>query len=605
MSRSSALLVAIVLAIGPCLATTSCGGSSSAHGAPADAAADAIASDADGSGGSGPSDAARSSDAPGNPSPEGGAGDGGGGSDASAAVLRSTGSPRLFFSDLESGPKSGGQGGMGAFVTVWGNGFGATQGASTITVGGGAVAGYPVWTATTITFQLGSGAATGNIVVHVPGKADSNGLPFTVRAGNLYFVTSAGNDASAGGFASPWKTIAHAKDSLAAGDVAYLGTSAGDMLSQTGNANYNASLSVDLNDGTNEGTAAMPKALVAYPGARVTIGDVSNVERGLLVPAITGTFDYWVIAGLNLRGAVEALDFEGTANGWRVVGNDISCPNGTGKSGCVVGGDGTTPSGLKFYGNVVHDAAANVTSVTKYYHGVYLAADDLDLGWNVVRDGKTCRAIQFHDSTGPNLFGLHVHDNLIFGTVCDGINFATVDPSQGTVEAYNNVIYQVGRGPDPADGSSDYAGIYVANITNAGSPGSGNVHLYNNTLYDCGSRGTSAAGAIARAAGPVGIQADDNLVLAVSGESFFSGDGSAVTGKSNLFFGSSDALPAALTGTIPISPMLVSPATFDFHLQPGSPAIDHGIATPAATDYDGTPRPQGAAFDVGAYEWAP
>ncbi len=529
-----------------------------------------------------------------------------GSSMAEAGTLGSIAGLRLFFSDLESGPSSGGQGGKGVFVTVWGNGFGASRGSSTVTIGGGAADNYPIWSSTKITFQLGAAAATGNLVVHVAGKGDSNGLPFTVRAGNVYFVTSGGDDTHAGSFASPWQTIAHAKDNLAAGDVAYLGTSAGDSVSQTGTYRYNASLSIDLNDGTNQGTAAAPKALVVYPGATATVGQESGVERGLLVPAITGTFDYWVISGLTLRGQDEALDFEGTADGWRVVGNDASCPNGTGLSGCIVGGDGTTPHDLKLYGNVVHDAAANVTTTTKYYHGIYLASNDMEIAWNEVRDGKTCRGIQFHDSAGPNLYGLSVHDNLVHGTLCDGINFATVDPSQGAVEAYNNVVYDVGTGPDPDDGSSDYACIYVANITNAGSPGSGNVHLYNNTLYDCGSRGTSAAGAVARAAGPVGIQMDDNLILAKAGESYFSGDDSAISGSNNLFFGgsgaASGAVPGSLAGTVTADPMLVAPAAFDFHLQAGSAAVDHGIVTPAATDYDGNPRPQGPAFDIGAYE---
>jgi hypothetical protein len=288
-----------------------------------------------------------------------------------------------------------------------------------------------------------------------------------------------------------------------------------------------------------------------------------------------------------------------------MIGNDISCPNGTGLSGCVTG----VPDHFKFYGNVVHDAAGNVApgNITKYYHGIYFGGSNhLDLGWNVVRDGHTCRAIQFHDSGGPNNFDILVHDNVIHGTVCDGLNFATVDPSQGPVEAFNNVIYDVGLGPDPQDGSSDYAGIYVANITNAGPAGSGNVKLYNNTLFDCGTRGTSAAGAIARAAGSVGIVMVDNILVAPSMGSYFSAgsDLSMVSGSNNLFFGAGPA-PAGPTASVSADPLFLSPATFDFHLQPGSPAIDQGIPTAAATDLDGNPRPQGKAFDIGAYERAP
>src|SRR6185312_17092935 len=91
---------------------------------------------------------------------------------------------------------------------------------------------------------------------------------------------------------------------------------------------------------------------------------------------------------------------------------------------------------------------------------------------------------------GSDQYDLHVHDNVVHDAICDGINFATVDPSKGTVEAYNNVVYHVGTGPDPADGSSNYSCVLV------GGGGSGSVSLYNNTFYDCGSRKTSDAGAI-------------------------------------------------------------------------------------------------------------
>src|SRR5262249_778091 len=62
-----------------------------------------------------------------------------------------------------------------------------------------------------------------------------------------------------------------------------------------------------------------------------------------------------------------------------------------------------------------------------------------------------------------------------------------------------------------------------------------------------------------------------------------------------------------------VSNNLVNPdvnATFvnaggnDFHLRPGSPAIDGGATVlEVTTDLEGTPRPQVGAYDIGAYEY--
>jgi hypothetical protein len=52
------------------------------------------------------------------------------------------------------------------------------------------------------------------------------------------------------------------------------------------------------------------------------------------------------------------------------------------------------------------------------------------------------------------------------------------------------------------------------------------------------------------------------------------------------------------------NPLFVNPSAGDFHLQAGSPAIDAGtMIALVATDFDGIPRPQGAAYDIGAYEY--
>ena len=54
-------------------------------------------------------------------------------------------------------------------------------------------------------------------------------------------------------------------------------------------------------------------------------------------------------------------------------------------------------------------------------------------------------------------------------------------------------------------------------------------------------------------------------------------------------------------------PMYQSTGAGDFHLQPGSPAIDYAVpdgADPVTKDYDGLSRPQGRENDVGAFEFA-
>jgi hypothetical protein len=55
-----------------------------------------------------------------------------------------------------------------------------------------------------------------------------------------------------------------------------------------------------------------------------------------------------------------------------------------------------------------------------------------------------------------------------------------------------------------------------------------------------------------------------------------------------------------------VDPKFVNTRIDDYHLQPISPAIDQGTTiSSVSNDYDGVSRPQGAAFDIGAYEWTP
>ena len=64
--------------------------------------------------------------------------------------------------------------------------------------------------------------------------------------------------------------------------------------------------------------------------------------------------------------------------------------------------------------------------------------------------------------------------------------------------------------------------------------------------------------------------------------------------------------PSGANNVLGMDPRFSNPAAGDFHLLPGSPAID--AADPSATDsvdFDGTTRPQGAKRDIGAFEYKP
>src|SRR6266704_366370 len=541
----------------------------------------------------------------------------------SAALLSAQSAPpRIFYSDLESGPITGGQNNKGAWVTIWGKSFGATQGTSTVTVGGGSADNYPLWSDTKIAFQLGANAKTGNIVVNVPNVGASNGLPFTVRAGNIFFVATSGNNANTGSLGSPWQTIPHAKNAIAAGDIAYIENG----VSQTSEDNFTAYLSMDNAGNSNSGTATAPKALIAYPNATVTIGVAHGLAYGIRTPNIRAREDYWVISQLHIFGGTQAMDVSGT--GWRVVGNDIQCPGADSDVGCF---QMSQSSQIKFYGNDVHNAGINPTS-SKFYHAVYFSTDSnhIDVGWNHIHDNFTCRALQFHssplctptcgsgDTTGFNQYDLHVHDNRIHGDNCNGINFATVDPSKGTVEAYNNVIDQVGR-MDPLQQGGAFSCIYVAGITNNGAAGTGTVEVLNNTVSDCAANNSANAGGSRGAFGVGGgpatlvMRLQNNIVYQLPGEIYIDGSKTQITGNRNLWFGAGTA-PAQTTNNISNDPLFVNRGLSDFHLTSGSPAKDSGMTVlpnnsfapnpgpSIGNDADGVLRAQGSAFDLGAYE---
>jgi IPT/TIG domain-containing protein len=546
----------------------------------------------------------------------------------SGIALPQTLPPRVFFSDLESGPNTGGENNGGAYVTLYGRNFGATRGGGSVSIGGGAAAAYPIWTDTKITVQLGALATTGNLVVTTAVGA-SNGVPFTVRTGSIFFVATTGSDSNAGSFASPWRTVLKARDTMQAGDITY----ARDGVSQTTEDGQGWNAAMLLRTG---GTAGRPKALVAYPGATVTIGNINGPNSGIRSTDYSASGGaapgYWVFAGLLLRGKNEGMVLAGPSSTWRVVGNDFTCPNGNGASACF---ETSQTSGVKFLGNNVHDTG--IATASALYHGVYFSTDSshIEMGWSKVSNVHGCRGVQIHssplgpggasDPTGYNQYDISIHDNVIHDTQCDGIVIATVDPSKGKVEAYNNVIYNAGKGPANAENSGNWSCIYVTGTTNNGPAGSGTVEIYNNTLYNCGTFASppwnDAKNAIENGgANPdIKVRIRNNIIYQPPGVHYLTifvknkklpcddaDNCDGINGSNNLFFGNGPApLNTNIVDSLSADPLLLNLDLSQLQLTVVSPAIDSGTNTEISADQDGILRPQGAAYDLGAFEFVP
>ena len=237
---------------------------------------------------------------------------------SSLTLAQQTPPPALFFTDLTSGPATGNSDPThstngGAYVALYGNfltgGTVTLNGASCLnTVSGPSpYLWYQKWIV-----QLTSGCSSGNFVV-TTSAGTSNGLPFTVRSGNIYYVSSSGNDSAGGSFSAPWATMSHCVQSMASEGICYVENGVATGGSQDSGGWGALSLRQSW---CGAGPNGFPRAIITYPGATATIGTPSGY--GLVSTDSTASdgacVGYWTIAGFTIR-AGPAHDVAVSLNG--------------------------------------------------------------------------------------------------------------------------------------------------------------------------------------------------------------------------------------------------------------------------------------------------
>lgn len=270
-----------------------------------------------------------------------------------------------------------------------------------------------------------------------------------------------------------------------------------------------------------------------------------------------------------------------------------------GADGIQVGAKSTTPTAcnnFKILNNVV---TRNSTTVNK---GCIIA----EMGNNGIIAGNSCTGGRFGIAPAGN--NIIVENNTIksFGNG-GGIRISQNMALDGIKLRYNVVANSPG-----------FAGITITNDVSGGSTNHSNFEIFNNVVYNTYygiAIGQPFSGTVKN---NISWSPGANPRIRFSVSSII--PGGTVTVNNNVWQDKGIESMISFAGvsyydmtswqqaaghdmnSSTADPLWVSPSTYDFRLQTGSPAINAGASVGLTADHDGNAVPEGGAPDIGAYE---
>ncbi|MBI2757688.1 MAG: right-handed parallel beta-helix repeat-containing protein [Chloroflexi bacterium] len=435
-----------------------------------------------------------------------------------------------------------------------------------------------------------------------------------LAAQTIYYVSATGNDANPGTSSAPFKTIQKAVNTAAAGDtVTVLAGNYAERVTVNRAVVLQAQGTVNMQGFVVSADYVTIKGFTVTTFADLAVGILVN--KGGWCDIENNTVQYSTMGGISLQG----LPANPSATHDCIVKNNVLYRNGIfgleimGQNHLVEGNDisqtiqnnpcnvtyaGATwldANGILFHGsghvfrnNKIHDIPFGPEGYTQ---GTPCSLASLqNLSNDYISDSHTdC----FQTFAGDKIAG---HDILFDGNSCINVtsslnlNVAArafqVEGGAYNLTFINNVVNTNGIANingardirfenNTFVGNPDFAystGIYLTNATN--------VKIRNNVFaYQENGVGSIWPDSISKSS----LTAGYNCVYRAGGPPARSPDPGDVWG---------------------LNPLFVNMAAKNFRLQSASPCIDKGFNSGIPNDFDGSLRPQGAGFDIGAFEFA-